>query len=263
MTDSSVNVIINRGDKLAKRKGLVRGLDERFAGEVCGLHKYTDECGREWLLVADEGGFSIRQPFAIPSFAATDAYPSDAFQSDGPVSSDTWSNTGNYSQSGGALILNAGVLNGGDMRWFKDATNFSYKVEGGWVAAPDSSTIFVIKQGAVARLEGQVVSALGFITVSLVWTDATGTARVLGLLGLPLGAEAGDLTLSYSRDAVGGVFTAQLVVQPTDGDAIQMQDFTSINAVEDADFGQGTSLRIESTTGVAAASITSVQGGPL
>ncbi len=262
MTDSSVNCIINRGDKLAKRKGLVRGLDERFAGSVCGLHKYTDECGREWLLVADEGGFSIRQPFAIPSFAATDAYPSDSFQTDGPVSSE-WSNTANYAQLGGALVLNAGILDGSDMRWFKDATNFSYKVDGGWVGAADSSAIFVIKQGAVARLEAQVISALGFITVSLVWTDATGAARVLGQVGLPVGTETGDLTLSYSRDAVGGVFTAQLVVQPTDGDAIQIQDFESINAVEDADFGQGTSLRIESITGVAAASITSVQGAPL
>jgi len=263
MTDASVNCIINRGDQLAKRKGLIRGLDERFAGSVCGLHKYTDECGREWLLVADEGGFSIRQPFAIPSFAATDAYPSDSFQADGPVSTDDWSNTANYSQLGGALILNAGVLNGGDMRWFKDATNFSYQVVGGWVSAPNSSTIFVIKQGGVARLEARVVSSLGFVVASLVWTDATATERVLGQAALPVGTETGILTLSYSRDAVNGVFTAQMVVQPTGGAAIQVQDFESINAVEDADFGQGTSLRIESTTGVDAASITSIQGAPL
>ena len=36
MTDSSVNCIINEADKLEKRKGMIRGLDERFAGAVCG-----------------------------------------------------------------------------------------------------------------------------------------------------------------------------------------------------------------------------------
>ena len=263
MTDASVNCIINRADKLEKRKGLIRGLDERFAGSVCGLHKYTDECGREWLLVADEGGISIRQPFAIPSFAATDAYPSDSFQADGPVNSSTWTNVGNYGQSGGALVLNAGVLDGGDMRWFKDATNFSYELAGGWELNPDSTVVFIIKQGAVARLEALIADIGEVFTAQLLWTDAAGVEFDMGTAGLPIGTETGNVTISYSRDAANGVFAAQLLVQPTDGEALQIQDFTSINAVDDADFGQGTSVRIESTTGISASTITGVQGAPL
>ena len=68
LTDSSKNVMINTADILAKRKGFTRGLDEQFVGAVCGLHKYTDECGLEYLLVADEAQINIRTPFFIPVF---------------------------------------------------------------------------------------------------------------------------------------------------------------------------------------------------
>lgn len=263
MTDSSVNCIINRADNLEKRKGMIRGIDERFAGSVCGLHKYTDECGREWLVVADEGGFSVRQPFAIPSFRSSDAYPSDSFQSNGAPNSSHWLNAGNYEQLDGSLLLKAGVLDGGDMLWSKEASNFSYQVFGEWTQATDSTLVFTIKRGAVARVEARIVNVGDVITAFLIWTDSTGTPRELGSEVLPVGTTTGTLTLSYGRNIIGDVFNLELVVQPTDGEAVTMQDFSTLTALDDADLGQGTSLRLESTTGVDAASIENIQGDPL
>ena len=263
MKDSSLNCIINRGDELAKRKGMIRGIDERFTGSVCGLHKYMDECGREWLIVADEESLSIRQPFSIPSFSSSDAYPSDSFQSDGAPNSSHWLNIVDYEQLDGSLLLRAGVLNGGNMRWFKDATNFSYKVFGDWTQATDSTLVFAIKAGSIARIEARIVNVADVITAFLIWTDSTGTERQLGSEVLPVDTTTGIITLSYGRDIAKSVFNLELVVQPTGGVALTIQDFLTLTALDDADFGQGTSLRIESTTGVDAASIESIQGDPL
>lgn len=260
MTDASTNVIINAADRLEKRKGLIRGLDERFAGAVCGLHAYTDECGREWLIVADDGGFSIRQPFAIPSFASSDAYPSDDFQGTGPVDPNFWTGSG-YTRLGGSLAL-AGETAADDLRWFKLASNFSYQAEIAWTvpsvsSETDSRAIVAIKIGAVARLELRVINAGGSLSAALVWTQASGDSRVLAAAGLP-GIESGVATLSYQRNTVKGIFEVQAVVQPAGGSAVQLQDAVSINAVADADLGQGTALRLEGD-----ATIQMVQGGPL
>lgn len=263
MTDESVNCIINTADQLAKRKGLIRGIDERFAGAVCGLHRYTDECGREWLIVADEGGFSIRQPFTIPSFANSDAYPSDSFASDGPVNQTWWQNVGGYEQAGGGLVLKSGETDPGDLVWFKDASNFSYQAEAGWTTDTDSTAVVVIKAGAIARLEARLVNVSGSLVASLVWVDSTGDETILGVAGFDTEDTSGILEISYERNAAFGRFVPRLVLQATGKDAITLEDLTSINAVDDADFGQGTRLRLESTTGASSSSFTEIQGGPL
>lgn len=263
MDDTSINVIINRGDKLEKRKGLIRGIDERFAGSVCGLHRYTDECGREFLLVADEGGFSIRQPFAVPSFAASDAYPSDDFRSDGPVDTTRWTNTSLYTQLSGSLILRSGVLNGGDMRWFKDASNFSYKLRVDYTLDGNSVVAGVIKQSAgSARIGGLVTLLNGNVIASLVWTDSLGVATVLEIGGI--GAVfTGSFELLYSRNTVGGQFIPTMLVTPTGGSTFVLRDLTTLNALADADLGQGTSVRIVRTLATSTPSIEEVQGEPI
>ena len=259
MTDNSVNCIINRADKLAKRKGMIRGLDERFAS-VCGLHKYTDECGREWLIVADEGGFTIRQPFAIPSFEASDAYPSDAFASDGPVDSYYWRNTEGYIQSGGALLLESGQSNPGDMTWFKLASNFSYQSAISYTVDEGSTVVAIIKAGATARVEARITMIGGGVIVTLVHVDSTGSETTLGV-----GASepTGDLILSYNRDLVNDRYTAKVEVSPTAGVTFILEDFETITALDDADLGQSTALRLENLTGTGSGTVLEIQGDPL
>lgn len=262
MDESSINAIINRADRLEKRKGLVRGVDERFAGSVCGLHKYTDECGREWLLVADEAGISIRQPFSIPSFRASDAYPSDSFQSDGPVDPNRWNNRELYTQLGGSLVLVSGALIGGDLTWFKLASNFSYQLEWDWAYAATSRTVGIIKMSSVtpARIEGRISTDEGF---QMIWIDVAGVETVLDSaspISLPL---SGNAQLSYTRDAVNNDFVATMDVMLTDFPAFRLQDISTINAVNDAGFGQGTGLRIERSSLAVVPEILDVQGRPV
>ena len=262
MTQSSVNCIINEADKLEKRKGFIRGLDERFAGSVCGLHSYTDECGREWLIVADEGGFSVRQPFAIPSFASSDAYPSDAFQSDGPVNTNFWNDTDGYEQAGGGLVLQTGQSDPGDMTWFKLATNFSYQVEISWTIDDDSTIVAIIKKGSVARIEARIVRTSGNTDFTLVWIDSLGVETQLGI-GVVSNVATGTMLLSYERNTVTDTYSVVLEATPDGESLFIIQDTTSINALSDADFGQMTALRLESTTGASSGSVQEIQGEPL
>lgn len=261
MTDNSVNCIINTADGLEKRKGIIRGLDERFAGSVCGLHRYTDECGREWLLVADEGGFSIRQPFSIPSFAASDAYPSDDFAETGPVDPYFWRNTGGYEQVGGSLSLLSGQTDPGDLVWFKEASNFSYMVTVGWTVVDDSTVVTVIKRASVARIEARITQTGGIAQVTLVHVDGTGSETQLGIAGL--GASSGELELSYDRNPVTDQYSVTLEITPDALSTIQIQDIETITALTDADLGQGTALRLESSTGASTGTVTAIQGEPI
>ncbi len=265
MTDSSVNVIINRGDNLSKRKGLVRGIDERFSGAVCGLHTYTDECGLEWLLVADQESFSIRQPFAVPKFKNSDAYPSDSFQSDGAVEPTNWANSLLYEQAAGALVLKSGVLNGGDMRWFKDASNFSYQMTLDYdlsLTAVCRAVVVIKASSGLARIEGRVIASASNVTCDLVWINSTGVEVVLVTAGI--GPHfTGCIRLSYQRDVGESTFTVQATVDPPEAVAIVLQDDSTLNAVDDADFGQRSELRIERDLPTTAAGITEVIGGPI
>jgi len=263
MTDSSVNVIINQADKLAKRKGFVRGLDERFAGPVCGLHKYTGNCGIEYLLVADQAGISIRQPFFIPTFTSSDAYPSDSFQDDGPVNKYYWSNIGKYEQGDGLLVLASSWLNGGDMAWFKLASNFSYQLEFEYAADGECELVGIIKSGTTARIEARVISDGVTVTGELVWTDSLGVETSLGTVGLGTTSFTGKVTMSYQRDQVSDQYIVTMDAQPTNEGLQRVQDFETLTALDDADFGQTTALRIERTLATAMPGIELVQGDPL
>jgi hypothetical protein len=133
------NVIINRGDVLSKRKGIIRAFDEQFEGPVCGLFSYTDGCGQEFVLVADTEGIKIRTPFLLPVFTVADCYPSDGFDGDDgdAINVDDWRNTGGYEIQDNALVQVAvavadddsdeAALNGA-LRWFKDACSTRYEV---------------------------------------------------------------------------------------------------------------------------------------
>lgn len=260
MTDSSVNVIINRADKLEKRKGMIRGIDERFAGAICGLHKYTDECGREWLLVADQEAFSIRQPFAIPSFKSSDAYPSDSFQADGPVNPNWWNNRGLYTQLDGSLVLVPGALDGGQLAWFKPASNFSYKVFMSWTIEAASSVIATIKQGSTgARIEGRITAGQSF---TLVWIDVSGSETQLAQAAT-IPVLSGSLELSYSRDSVDNIYGATMDVSLEGTPTFRLENHTTLNALNDAGLGQGTAFRITRDTADLNPQIHEVQGGPL
>jgi len=263
MVDSSINCIINNSDKLEKRKGLIRGIDERFAGAVCGLHKYTDECGREWLLVADQAGFSIRQPFSIPSFRASDAYPSDSFQADGPVDPNRWNNRTTYTQLDGSLQLVPGMLVGDDLLWFKLASNFSYQLEWNFVYEATSRTVAIIKASLTtpARLEGRISTDDGF---QLVWIDVAGVETVLGFVDpLALPPVSSNAVLSYTRDTVNNNYVATLDVELLDLAAFRIQNLGTLNAVNDQGFGQATGVRLERSSLGVTPEILDVQGRPI
>jgi len=263
MVDSSINTIINRSDRLEKRKGLIRGIDERFAGAVCGIHKYTDECGREWLLVADQGGISIRQPFSIPSFRASDAYPSDSFQADGPVDPNRWNNRSKYTQLGGSLVLAPGVLIGDDLTWFKLASNFSYQLEWNFVYEATSRTVGFIKSSlsTPARLEGRISTDDGF---QIVWIDVAGVETVLGFVDpLALPPASGNVQLSYTRDTVNNNYVVTMDVELDGLAAFRIQNLGTLNAVNDQGFGQATGLRLERSSLGVTPEILDVQGRPI
>ena len=264
MVDSSINCIINSADSLEKRKGMIRGLDERFAGSVCGLHKYTDECGREWLLVADQGGFSIRQPFAIPSFASSDAYPSETFQSNGSVNENIWRNAGLYEQAGGLLVLKSGVTDGGDLVWFKDASNFSYKLQFEYFLDGQCFVVGIIKKSSgLARIEARISNNGSSLVGELIWIDATGAETSFGSVDLGTTIFTGLVEVSYQSDTINDEYTLTMDVTPTGIGLSRVQDFTTLTTLDDADLGQGTALRVERTLTTTLPGVESVQGDPL
>lgn len=136
LEDGSFNAIINESDLLTKRRGFIRGLDERFTGPVCGLFRYTDNCGIEYLVVADSEGIFVRTPFDIPTFLGSDSLPNDDFDQS-EVNTDRWSNTVNYRTFLGslavallALQIDASTVPAARfMQWFKAAAITSYQVE--------------------------------------------------------------------------------------------------------------------------------------
>ncbi len=262
MDQSSVNTIINAADQLEKRKGMVRGIDERFAGAVCGLHKYTDECGREWLLVADQAGISIRQPFSIPSFRVSDAYPSDSFQADGQVDPNRWDNRTTYTQSGGSLVLASGVLTGEDLTWFKLATNFSYQLEVNWAYQATSRIVAIIKASSItpARLEARISTDEGF---QLVWIDVAGAEEVLRSADPIAEPLSGNLKLSYTRDTINNNYVATMDVELDELPAFRLQNLHDLNAVNDQGLGQGTAVRLERSSLGVTPEILDVQGRPI
>jgi hypothetical protein len=291
LEEGSFNQIINEGDILEKRKGFVRGLNERFTGVVCGLFKYTDDCGVEWILVADESLISIRQPFLIPVFTQSDAYPFDSFDTPEPpaaeigdVDPDDWRNLTRYTLRTDKLVevstngeLPADFLAPADwLRWFKDATNLSYQVriEYEFGSNPTQQHQGVVIKGSGDLLAGaylqaeMVYSQGGVYEVRLFHMEASRSfneiarATVIGSENPP----TGFLTLRYTRNLTNPVdsqFIASVEVNPIGGSNVFAQ--SSLNALQDADLGQVSATGVGHRSGILVLDngIKVIDGGPV
>lgn len=282
LRDGSINCQINSADILSKRKGFVRGLDEYFGSVVCGLFAYTDHCGREWLLVADEDAINIRQPFVLPQFTASDAYPNDAFVGTGAVNTEKWRNTSRYELLDGVLVQAAGAAPftgmrlGSDLfqRWFKDAGSFSYEVEANYrfdASLADEQRVGLVIRGNGdlsdgALLQADVVFASGTYSVNLWHREADGTYRVLE--AAPVTGSTTDprgvLTLKLERNLATGKFTPSVSITPNLGTP-QTFNGAALNVIQDADLGLVSAVAVGQKGGVLSTSIgiDIVQGRPV
>lgn len=254
LDQESVNCTINLADTLAKRKGFVRGLNERFGTVVCGLHSYTDNCGREWLLVAADDGIYIRQPFAVPVFTADDSYPSDSFNDAAGLSDADWRNTSLYVATGGSLLRSVGSSTApfdaaSYLRWFKEAASSSYAVQIEYAFTPAVAG----KQVVSIAIKGNGDLLIGaYLHADLEFTD--GGAYVVKLYKVSAGRNrtllgqvvvsgsvtnpSGFLTMTYTRQLTGGVptFVPKVAVVPTGG-SLQEFEAATLNELEDTDLG--------------------------
>jgi len=265
LADGSFNGVIERGDVLRKRRGLIRGLDERFVGVVCGLFKYTDECGVEYLLVADEEGIKIREPFEIPVFTVSDAYPNDTFSSTGAPNALNWRNTSRYTQTSDTLVLlgsaapslAAQVPSTSLMRWFKDAANPSYQVQvqyefdGGLVSR---QRVAIVIRGnndltTGALLQADLERTPGSTYRAHIWhRRADGTYRELLFAEVPSPAQnSGFFTFRYRRDIVSQPqqFTAGFNVTANGGVIVDQDSPTMLTEIEDNDLGLTSAIAMD------------------
>lgn len=274
LTENSVNVTINQSDTLSKRKGFVRGLEERFGSVVCGLHTYTDNCGREWLLVADDTGISIRQPFVIPVFEQDDSYPSDSFDDAAGLSTELWRNTSIYTATGGALLRVSGSrnqpFNSADyLRWFKSAASSSYsvQVEYAFDVGGGQQVVSIAIKGngdlsSGAYLHADLLFVAPATYVARLYHVSAGRVRsLLGQINVTgsLTNPSGFFTLTYTRKLMNNVmnYIPSMEVVPTGGGP-QDSEAASLNEAQDRDLGQ------ESAIGCTLdASILVVSGGPV
>lgn len=278
LDDGSINMMVNKADVLEKRKGFVRGLDEYFNGVVCGLFKYTSTCGIEYLLVADQSGIHIKQPFAVPVFEFSDAYPFDNFHTDGPPSSYYWRNIDRYTAVDDELAVRAGAATSADplaigdvMYWFKDAANLSYQVRVEYVFDTEvdtgQRTVVVIKGNgdlsAGSYLLAQVKFATGTYSFQLYHFDGTTLTELetIGVVG-SVTTPSGFLTLSYERDVPTGTYTAKATIIPFGGNQAIISGV--INAVQDASLGQVSGIGMGFDAGTQPdPRILVVDGGPI
>ena len=281
LEDGSFNGVIEVGDVLRKRRGLVRGLDERFNGVVCGLFRYTSECNVEYLLVADEAGISIRTPFEVPIFSTSDAYPQDSFSTTGAPDPLLWRNTADYTQQGDTLVLvsttagtSAQVAASRMMRWFKDAANPSYQVRVQYELDSSLATrqrVSIVVRGSTDLLSGALIQldlerdAAGAQVLHLWHRRADLTYREVLRVDVPTTALLdGFLTVRYARDLVANTFLPGLSLVASGGVTID-QDAPTLSEVEDADLGLVSAIALDrgDSTLSTAHTLLSVDGGPL
>lgn len=282
LADGSFNAVIERGDVMRKRRGLVRGLDERFPGVVCGLFRYTSECNVEYLLVADEEGIKIRTPFEVPVFETSDAYPNDSFATTGDPDPLLWRNTTPYTQVNDTLALNTSVpgtdnqvASSRHMRWFKNASNPSYQVRAQY--AFDTALVVRQRTSLVVRGAGDLSSgallqldlerdAAGAQLIHLWHRRADATYRELLAASVPSGAGAtGFLTLRYLRDVVTSRFVPGFNLVATGGVTLDQDSPTLLTELEDNDLGLVSAIGMDRASSVlsTAHNVAAIDGGPL
>jgi hypothetical protein len=249
LEDGSFNAFINESDILQKRKGFVRGLDERFTGPVCGLFKYTSDCGVEYLVVADQDGVKVRTPFDIPRYLGSDSLPNDDFTT---LDTTRWSNTTDYQvvvlgltlNNTANVVLDDFIPESRLMTWFKESALTSYQVEIQYALQPstvDTQVVGVaIKQNTASStfLAANIVLTSTGYTMTLQSVES-GTRTTLGSVALEGSALAsGFLLLSYNAET--RLVTARAV--PSGG---PQQALTStLSSLQDAALGQWSSLGI-------------------
>jgi len=266
LEDGSINAVINEADILEKRKGFVRGLNERFDGPVCGIFRYTDNCGVEYLVIADQSQISVRTPFSIPSYLGSDSLPFDDFEE---LDTTRWSNTSAYTTFIGALRLLTGfdtvsssafMGSGQIMQWFKESVLTSYYVEINYrLTAQDVTNIasVIIKRVGTTYLEAVVVSTsttyraylylvLGGVRTTLAETSLGGASLADGFL-----------RLSYNADT----FTATATVIPSGGSQVSITG--TLTEAQDAALGQLSAIGLQRATADVEPEIESVSGGQL
>lgn len=250
LEDGSINSVINEADLLEKRKGLVRGLDERFSGVVCGLFRYTDECGVEYVVVADQDGIQVRQPFDIPEFLGTDSLPNDDFVGD--LDTTRWQNTDDYETFMSALQLQtnalAGISNGQVdldrlMTWFKDSVLTSYQVETQYsmVAGGGGQVIAVAIKGSASGLlvTNLYLRPAGY-TFNVQYVNvATGVRTTLDSSVLD-GAELAEGFLRLSYNATTRTVSARAI--PSGGAQVTLSK--QITELQDSALGEQSSIGI-------------------
>jgi hypothetical protein len=95
----------------------------------------------------------------------------------------------------------------------------------------------------------------------LVWIDGNGTETVLVEENTG-NDERGSALLTYVRDVGNSAFSVQFLVFPEEDPEVALQDFTTLTTLDDSEFGQGTSLRLERALGSTSPTILRVQGEP-
>ena len=251
LEDGSINGIINESDLLEKRKGMVRGLDERFTGVVCGLFKYTDECGNEYVVVADQDGIQVRQPFDIPSFLGSDSLMNDGFED--VLSTTNWNNTADYETFVGALQLavlaetnaNETVAVSRLMTWFKDSVLSSYQAEiqYDFVAGGTTQVAAVAIKGSTSfLLVANVTLTATEYTFNIQLVDVVSEVRTTLASSVLAGAALanGFLRISYNAET----FTVTARAIPSGGAQVTIDG--TITELQDASLGGGSSIGISS-----------------
>lgn len=265
LEDGSINAVINEADVLEKRKGFVRGLDERFGTVVCGLFRYTSDCGVEYLLVADDEGIKVRTPFSIPEYLGSDSLPNDDFNE---LDTTRWDNTDDYTVSIGALVLDSGEDKGADdfvpasrlMTWFKESVVTSYFVEIQYaLEAQDThqTVSVVIKRGVDSYLEAAVWSDSSEYKAAL-YLVVGGIRTTLKETSLG-GASVADGFLRLSYDS--STFTATMRIVPTGGSIVSVS--SEITELQDASLGQDSAVGIQRNGVFVNPEIGSVSGGTI
>lgn len=283
LEDGSINCQINRADVLSKRGGFVRGLDEWFETPVCGLFTYLDYCGQEYLLVANQDEIAIRQPFLLPQFSSSDAYPNDTFDGTGAINVSNWRNTGRYERLGGRMVQAAGTAaftgprlgDGLFQRWFKDAGAFSYLTEVNYVfdaSLQQEQRVGIVIRGngdlsAGALLQADVVfNAAGGYRVQLFHRESDGTYRTLGTIEVDgvTTAPSGLLTLSYVRNLTESSYVPTVSVLSNLG-TFQTLVGATLTQLQDADLGLVSAIALGQKAGTLSTSVAieSVAGRPI
>lgn len=276
-----VNINIQPFDTLSKRKGLVRAFDERFNGVVCGLFAYTDNCGNEYVLVADQTGFSIRTPSVLPSFVIADCYPFDNFSVAGELDPLKWRNTARYEAVDDEMVLVAGAAVVSETvlqdslnactRWFKDACSSSYRTSVSFAfdaaAAPRQRLVQVVRGVGDLTDFASIVAILDFkvgvdYLLRLLYRTAQGVLTELARRSYdPLtDPTSGVLELSYNAST--RVPSASLALGGGAAVALTAQ---ALLGAQDANLGLVSALglmQVEASA-VPALSVAVIDGGPV